>query len=77
MRDVMLLRDLQGLPLSEVADHLGITVSAAKSRLVRARTELRVRMTRHISGVSNPCPLSRTAAPLERVGRHCVLQSVQ
>ena len=77
MRDVMLLRDLQGLPLSDVAGQLGISVSAAKSRLVRARAELRVRMTRHYNGVSNASPLSRTAAPLAKVGRHCVLQAVQ
>jgi len=76
MRDVMLLRDVQGLPLNDVADRLGISVSAAKSRLVRARAELRVRMTRHIGGGSSS-PLSRTAAPLGRVGRHCALQLAQ
>jgi RNA polymerase sigma-70 factor (ECF subfamily) len=71
MRNVMLLRDIQGLPMKDVADHLGITVSAAKSRLVRARAELRSRMTRHYAGMRNPSPLSRTAAPLNRVGSHC------
>jgi RNA polymerase sigma-70 factor (ECF subfamily) len=77
MRDVMLLRDVQGLPLNVVAGQLGITVSAAKSRLVRARSELRVRMARHFNGVSNPRPLSRTAAPLEKVGRHCAFRMAQ
>ena len=76
MRNVMMLRDIQGLPMSEVAGQLGITVSAAKSRLVRARTELRSRMTKHCGGLSHCSPLSRTAAPLSRVGRHCGLQLV-
>jgi RNA polymerase sigma-70 factor (ECF subfamily) len=77
MRNVMLLRDLQGLPMRNVAKQLGISVSAAKSRLVRARTELRLRMQRHCEGLRNPAPLSRTAAPLSRVGRHCAIQAVQ
>jgi RNA polymerase sigma-70 factor (ECF subfamily) len=47
LRNVMLLRDIEGLAMQDVAGQLGITVSAAKSRLVRARTELRSRMIRH------------------------------
>jgi RNA polymerase sigma-70 factor (ECF subfamily) len=47
LRKVMLLRDIDGLPMSDVAGKLGITISAAKSRLVRARMELRSRMVRH------------------------------
>src|SRR5215469_13052972 len=46
LRNVMVLRDVQGLPIMHVAGQLGISVPAAKSRLVRARTELRVRMAR-------------------------------
>jgi len=71
LRKVMLLRDVQGLPMMEVADQLGITVSAAKSRLVRARTELRCRMIRHCNRINYSSALSRSAAPLNRVGRHC------
>jgi RNA polymerase sigma-70 factor (ECF subfamily) len=52
MRNVVLLRDVDGLPLSEVASRLGITVPAAKSRLVRARLELRSRVSCHFG--SNP-----------------------
>jgi RNA polymerase sigma-70 factor (ECF subfamily) len=76
MRNVMVLRDIQGLPMSDVAGQLGITVSAAKSRLVRARTELRSRMSKHCGGTAGSSALSRTAAPLSRVGRHCGLQLV-
>jgi RNA polymerase sigma-70 factor (ECF subfamily) len=74
MRNVMLLRDIQGLPMKEVADQLGISVSAAKSRLVRARAELRTRMTKHYGGIRDTSPLARSAAPLSRVGRHCSVQ---
>jgi RNA polymerase sigma-70 factor, ECF subfamily len=47
LRDVLVLREVQGMPMSDLADQLGITVTAAKSRLVRARIELRCRMMRH------------------------------
>ncbi len=74
MRNVMLLRDIQGLPIEDVANQLGITISAAKSRLVRARSELRSRMSRHYRPTCGASALSRTAAPLNRVGRHLFLQ---
>jgi RNA polymerase sigma-70 factor (ECF subfamily) len=44
LRNVFLLRDMQELPMPEVADRLGISVAAAKSRLLRARQELRNRL---------------------------------
>lgn len=47
LRRVFLLRDVQELPMPDVAEQLGISVEAAKSRLLRARLELRERMTRH------------------------------
>ncbi len=47
LRNVFLLRDVNGLSMSEVADRLGISVAAAKSRLLRARLELRGRMEKH------------------------------
>jgi RNA polymerase sigma-70 factor (ECF subfamily) len=71
LRKVMILRDVQGLPMMDVAGQLGITVSAAKSRLVRARTELRCRMVRHCAKITDLSPLARSAAPLNRVGRRC------
>jgi RNA polymerase sigma-70 factor (ECF subfamily) len=43
-RNVVLLRDVERLSMSDVAQRLGITIPAAKSRLFRARTELRHRI---------------------------------
>jgi len=74
MRNVMVLRDIQELPLMDVANQLGITVPAAKSRLLRARLELRSRLTRHYKQIGNSAPLSRSAAPLKRVAHHCAMQ---
>jgi RNA polymerase sigma-70 factor (ECF subfamily) len=47
LRHVFLLRDVQQLPMPYVAEKLGISVAAAKSRLLRARSELRTRMQKH------------------------------
>lgn len=47
LRNVFLLRDVQQRPMVEVAEILGISVAAAKSRLLRARAELRIRMLKH------------------------------
>ncbi len=47
LRTVFMLRDVEQLPMSDVADALGISVAAAKSRLLRARSELQARMERH------------------------------
>jgi RNA polymerase sigma-70 factor, ECF subfamily len=47
LRSVFLLRDVEQRPMPEVAELLGISVAAAKSRLLRARAELRHRMQRH------------------------------
>ena len=47
LRDVLVMRDLEELPIDDVAGRLGITVMAAKMRLLRARRELRHRLERH------------------------------
>ena len=47
LRKVFLLRDVQELPMQDVADELGISLAAAKSRLLRARGELRDRLRKH------------------------------
>jgi len=74
LRHVMQLRDVQQLPMTAVARQLGITVPAAKSRLLRARLELRNRLTKNHRWIrATSAPLSRVAAPLDRVGRHYAL----
>jgi RNA polymerase sigma-70 factor (ECF subfamily) len=47
LRNAFLLREVQELPMPEVATRLGISVAAAKSRLLRARAELRGRLGKH------------------------------
>jgi len=52
-RNVILLRDIEERPLPQVAHRLGISVAAAKSRLLRARRELRTRVARHCAQRDN------------------------
>jgi len=47
LRNVFMLRDVDELPMPQVAERLGISVAAAKSRLLRARLELRNRLEKH------------------------------
>ena len=47
LRNVMLLYDVDELPMLEVATRLGLSVPAAKSRLMRARVEMRARLSKH------------------------------
>jgi RNA polymerase sigma-70 factor, ECF subfamily len=47
LRNVFLLREIRQLPMPDVASQLGISVAAAKSRLLRARVELRERLKKH------------------------------
>jgi RNA polymerase sigma-70 factor (ECF subfamily) len=56
LRNVFLLREVEQRPMTEVAEILGISVAAAKSRLLRARAELRTRMRKHY-GVVGPAIL--------------------
>src|SRR3982750_3398842 len=58
LREVIVLRDVNELPMLQVADRLGITVSAAKSRLLRARNELRRRVTSRLGPARHMMPLS-------------------
>jgi RNA polymerase sigma-70 factor (ECF subfamily) len=44
-RQVLLLRDVQGLPAPEAAEALALSVPALKSRLHRARAQLRAALT--------------------------------
>jgi len=47
LRNVMVLSDVERLPMPVVAARLGLSVSAAKSRLGRARVELRTRLRKY------------------------------
>ena len=47
LRNVMVLSDVERLPMPDVAARLGLSVPAAKSRLGRARVELRTRLKRY------------------------------
>jgi RNA polymerase sigma-70 factor (ECF subfamily) len=59
-REVVLLRDIEGLSASEVAQVTGMSVAAVKSRLHRARQSLRERLLAVVGEPSEPatptCP---------------------
>ncbi|HUZ04424.1 MAG TPA: sigma-70 family RNA polymerase sigma factor [Acidobacteriaceae bacterium] len=46
-RSVFALRDIDGLSTEETADALGLSIPAVKSRLLRARLQLRERLSRY------------------------------
>jgi RNA polymerase sigma-70 factor (ECF subfamily) len=46
-RNVLVLSDVERLPMPDVAARLGLSVPAAKSRLGRARVELRTRLNKY------------------------------
>ena len=53
-RTVFLLRDVEDLPLQDIAGTLGISLPAAKSRLIRARLELREKLGRFLKKKGAP-----------------------
>jgi len=61
-REVLVLRDVEGLTAPEAAEVLGISIEATKSRLHRARAELRAHLepflpaAEHIAPPSSGCP---------------------
>jgi len=46
-RTVFVLRDVEGLSTEETAEMLSLSIPAVKSRLLRARLQLRDRLTRY------------------------------
>ena len=46
-RSVFVLRDIEELSTEETADALGLSIPAVKSRLLRARLQLREKLTRY------------------------------
>jgi RNA polymerase sigma-70 factor (ECF subfamily) len=55
-REVIVLRDLQGLSYREMADVVGISLEAVKSRLFRARQCLRERLQPYLQGTASAGP---------------------
>jgi RNA polymerase sigma-70 factor (ECF subfamily) len=47
-REIVVLRDVQGLSYEEIAEVLGCSVSAVKSKLFRARSVLRTRLGKYM-----------------------------
>jgi RNA polymerase sigma-70 factor, ECF subfamily len=47
LRKVLIMRDVAKVPMRDIAGDLGISVPAAKSRLMRSRVELRRRLAKH------------------------------
>jgi RNA polymerase sigma-70 factor (ECF subfamily) len=60
-RVVFTLRDIDGLSTEETAESLGLSVPAVKSRLLRARLQLRERLSRYFR--------SKTAPPVDEEKR--------
>ena len=60
LRHAIILRDLKQLGINDVALRLGVSVPAAKSRVMRAREELRSRIRKHC-GRKGPGTLMQTS----------------
>jgi RNA polymerase sigma-70 factor (ECF subfamily) len=54
-REVLVLRDVEGLSAQEAADVIGIEVGALKSRLHRARMALREKLAGIVATTPEPC----------------------
>jgi RNA polymerase sigma-70 factor (ECF subfamily) len=55
-RTVFTLRDVENLSTEETAEALGLSVPAVKSRLLRARLQLRERLSRYFKQKGEPLP---------------------
>jgi len=66
-RVVFVLRDVDGLSTEETAQTLGLSIPAVKSRLLRARLQLRERLSRYFKRKPAPAPAAgKTPAPAKR-----------
>jgi RNA polymerase sigma-70 factor (ECF subfamily) len=77
LRNPLMLQQLNELPTPAIAESLGISISAAKSRLRRGRVELRSRLMRHCEKSGNVVPPSRTAMPYSKVVRRPTMMRAQ
>jgi RNA polymerase sigma-70 factor (ECF subfamily) len=57
-RVVFALRDVEGLSTEETAETLGLSVPAVKSRLLRARLQLRERLSRYFHKKTGPADMA-------------------
>lgn len=55
-REVLVLRDVEGLSAQEAAEVVGVEIGALKSRLHRARMALRARLANVVATAPEPCP---------------------
>lgn len=62
-REVLVLRDVEGLTAPEVAEVLGVSVQAVKSRLHRARLSVRARVAPLLGVPAESAPAARAACP--------------
>jgi RNA polymerase sigma-70 factor (ECF subfamily) len=62
-REVLVLRDVEGLTASEVSEVVGASVEAVKSRLHRARAEVRKKLAPLLQRDLPPVPPPRSACP--------------
>ena len=67
-RSVFMLRDVEGMSTSETAESLGINEDTVKTRLFRARAQLRRHLTRQI-GAGAPAAFQFHATRCDRVVR--------
>ncbi|GBD00195.1 ECF RNA polymerase sigma factor SigW [bacterium HR17] len=67
-RSVFLLRDVEGLSVKETAEALGISEANVKVRLLRARLQLREKLTRWFGDEAKRVMPHRHDAPLQRTG---------
>jgi RNA polymerase sigma-70 factor (ECF subfamily) len=63
-RAALVLVDMQGYPVAEAAEVLGIPVGTVKSRCARGRAKL-LPLVRHLRGVSRETPTTPTTVPRE------------
>jgi RNA polymerase sigma-70 factor (ECF subfamily) len=68
-RVVFELRDVQGLSTEDTAEALGLSVPAVKSRLLRARLQLRERLSRYFRrGKSRKQPAAKEPSAAKEIG---------
>jgi len=68
---VFLLRDVEGLSITETAETLGLTETAVKTRLMRARLQLRERLSQHFGygRTSKGAAVARLSSELQKMAK--------